>query len=163
MQLLPENSKHYKSRQSIDHIKQGEYDVWIMNELGLCWPKLAAVDQWFECVLGKLNDSHSIFAHNTQELEVTDTVQYGGVGLVSSSEVKHRIIDQGRDPTGLGRYVWIRLQGREGHTTRIVSAYRPCQSDGAASVFRQHQFQFQHKDYIVILCATEALNRLYFD
>jgi hypothetical protein len=27
----------------------------------------------------------------------------------------------------------------------------------------QLQFQFQHKDYIVILCATEALNRLYFN
>jgi hypothetical protein len=145
MQLLPENSKHYKSRQSIDHIKQGEYDVWLMNEVGLCWPKLAAVDQWFERILGKLNDSHSLFAHNNQELELSSTIQYGGVGVVSSSEIKHRIIDQGRDPSGLGRYVWIRLQGKEGHTTRIVSAYRPCQSDGAGSVFRQHQRIFSSR------------------
>ena len=139
MQLLPESAKHYKSRQSIDHIHQGEYDLWLMNEIGLYWPKLDAGDQWFERVLGKLHDSYSIFAHNNQEHESTDKIQYGGVGLVASSEIKHRIIDQGKDPTGLGRWVWIRIQGKEGHTTRIASAYRPCESDGAGSVFRQHQ------------------------
>ncbi len=139
MQLLPENAKHYKSRQSVDHIKQGECDVWLMSEIGLCWPKLDACDQWFERVLGKLHDSYALFAHNNQEPELTDKIQYGGVGLIASSELKHRIIDNGKDPTGLGRWVWIRIQGKEGHTTRIVSAYRPCQSDGAGSVFRQHQ------------------------
>ena len=98
-----------------------------------------AGDQWFERVLGKLHDSYALFAHNNQEPELTDKTQYGGVGLIASSELKHRIIDNGKDPTGLGRWVWIRIQGKEGHTTRIVSAYRPCQSDGAGSVFRQHQ------------------------
>ena len=139
MNLLPESSKHYKSRQSIDHIHQGEYDVWMMSEIGLCWNKVAAGDQWFERVLGKLNDSYALFAHNNQELGSTETIQYGGVGLVASSDIKHRIIDQGKDSTGLGRWVWIRIQGKEGHTTRLVSAYRPCQSDGAGSVYRQHQ------------------------
>jgi hypothetical protein len=139
MQLLPESAKHYKSRQSVDHIKKGEFDLWLMNEVGLCWPKLEAGDQWFERVLGKLYDSYAIFAHNNQELDSTDRLQYGGVGLVASSEMKHRIIDHGKDPTGLGRWVWVRIQGKEGHTTRIVSAYRPCESDGAGSVFRQHQ------------------------
>ena len=51
-QLLPESSKHYKSRQTIDHLRQGEYDFWLTNEVGLCWPKLDASDQWFERVLG---------------------------------------------------------------------------------------------------------------
>jgi hypothetical protein len=57
MQLLPESLKHYKSRQSIDHIKQAEYDFFLMTEIGLCCPKLDASDQWFERILGKLNET----------------------------------------------------------------------------------------------------------
>ena len=45
MNLLPERSKHYKSRQAVDHIKQGECDSWLGNEGGLCWSKLEAGDQ----------------------------------------------------------------------------------------------------------------------
>jgi hypothetical protein len=74
MQLLPESSKHYKSRQSIDYIKQSEYEFFLMTEIGLCWPKLEAIDQWFERILGKLNDSYSTFAHNNQELDITGKI-----------------------------------------------------------------------------------------
>jgi hypothetical protein len=67
MQLLPESAKHYKSRQSVDHIQQREYDAFLMTEPGLCWPKLAASDQWFERALaGKLHDSYATFAYNDQ-------------------------------------------------------------------------------------------------
>jgi hypothetical protein len=139
MQLLPENAKHYKSRQTIDYIQQGEYDAFLMTELGLCWPKLAASDQWFARVLGKLQDSMATFAYNDQEMSITKYIQYGGVGIVASSAFKHRIIGSGKDPSGLGRWVWIRIQRKEGHTTHITSAYRPCQSEGAGTVFQQHQ------------------------
>ena len=58
-------------------------------------------------MLGKLHDNYAIFAHNNQELGSTDKIQYGGAGLVASSEIKHRIVDKGKDPTGLGGWVWI--------------------------------------------------------
>jgi hypothetical protein len=139
MFLLPESAKHYKSRQSVDYIKQGEYDFWLMSEVGLCWQKLDSHDQWwFERALGKLQDSFATFAYNDQELPITDKIQYGGVGIVALSDVKHCIIESGKDTSGLARWVWIRIQGREGHTTRIVSAYRPCRSNGASTVFHQH-------------------------
>jgi hypothetical protein len=37
----------------------------------------------------------------------------------------------------LGRWVWIHLQGKEGHTIRLATAYRPCESPGASTVFHQ--------------------------
>ena len=138
IQLLPENSRHYKSRQLIDHINNSELDVLLMNEVGLNWKKVSADNQWVERTTGKLYGSKAVFAHNTTELALTDTIQYGGVGIIATHELAHRIIDRGYDPTNLGRWAWIRIQGKEGHTTRIATAYRPWESPGASTVFHQH-------------------------
>jgi hypothetical protein len=137
IQLLPANSRHYKSRQLVDHIVQAELDALLMNEVGINWDSLSADNQWVERTIGKLHGSTAIFAHNTTELDITDTIQYGGVGIVATKELAHRIIARGRDPTKLGRWAWIRIQGKEGHTVRIATAYRPWESPGASTVFHQ--------------------------
>ncbi len=55
----------------------------------------------------------------------------------ATQEIANRIISTGRDPKRLGRWTWIRIQGKEGHTTRIATAYRPWESPGASTVFHQ--------------------------
>jgi hypothetical protein len=137
IQLLPENARHYKSRQLVSHIIQAELDVLMMNEVGLNWKAVAADNQWVERTIGKLNGSKTVFAHNTTELQTTDTIQYGGVGIIATKEITHRIIGTGSDPKSLGRWAWIRIQGKEGHTVRIATAYRPWESPGASTVFHQ--------------------------
>jgi hypothetical protein len=135
--LLPASARHYKSRQLVNHIREAEFDVYFMNEVGLYWEKLDACDQWSERVLG-LPDSTAIFAHNTTEPELSDKLQYGGVGIVVTGETKHRIVARGKDPTGMGRWAWMRMEGKDDHHVRLVCAYRPCQSGGASTVFQQH-------------------------
>ena len=135
--LLSESARHYKSRQLVQHIRDAEYDVFCMDEVGLYWDFLDAADRWPERVIG-LPDSTSIFANNTTEPHLSNKLQYGGVGIVATGEAKHRITARGKDPSGLGRWVWIRLTGKEGHHVRILVLYRPCQSGGASTVFQQH-------------------------
>jgi hypothetical protein len=137
IQLLPENARHYKSRQLINHIVQAELDVLLMNEVGLNWKAVSADNQWVERMTGKINGSRAVFAHNITELETTDTIQYGGVGIFATQELAHRAIDTGKDPANIGRWAWIRIQGKEGHTVHIVTAYRPWESPGASTVFHQ--------------------------
>ncbi len=147
VQLLPENARHYKSRQLVNHIREGEYDIFMMEEIGLFWGKIDPSDQWDERVMG-LADSTAIFAHNTTEPELSDKLQYGGVGMVATAEAKHRIVERGKDPSGMGRWVWMRMEGKEGHHVRFVTAYRPCQSGGAGSVFQQQaRAMAVNKDY----------------
>ncbi len=109
----------------------------MLQEVGSHWSKLDPSDQWVERVRN-LADSTAIFANNTREPDFSTKLQYGGVGIVATSEVRHRMIERGKDPSGLGRWVWMRMLGREGHYVRFVSAYRPCSSGGASSVFQQH-------------------------
>jgi hypothetical protein len=97
-----EHAAHYKSRNIVSHIVEGEYDVWLTCEVSLCWRKLIAADQWEERTFGKFHDSTSIFAYNTAEPTLKDKIQYGGVGIVASSEIKHSIVKRGKDPSGMG-------------------------------------------------------------
>ena len=101
--LLPESAHHQKSRRLINHIRESQFDVLLMQEVGLYWSKLDPSDQWVERVR-TLPDSTSIFAHNTLELQVSSSSQYGGVGIFAASEVRHCMVERGKDPSGLGRW-----------------------------------------------------------
>jgi hypothetical protein len=145
IQLLPENVRHYKSLQLINHIRQAKLDA-LMNKVGLNWKAVAADNQWVERTTGKLNISRAVFAHNTTELNTMDTIQYGGVGILATQELAHRCIGTGRDPTNLGRWAWIKIQGKEGCTIRIATAYRPWESQGASTVFHQQARGLSQKE-----------------
>ena len=45
LHLLSEHAKTSKNRQLVQHILEGENDVFLMTEIGLYWDKLAASDQ----------------------------------------------------------------------------------------------------------------------
>jgi hypothetical protein len=57
--------------------------------------------------------------------------------------VAHRVTVQGKDPTGLGRWAWIRLQGRNGIRTQVVTIYCPCDSPGPETVNQQQLWYFR--------------------
>ena len=102
LNILPESARNYKSRQLMNHLREGEYDVFMTTEVGLYWHKLDPSDQWSERALS-LPDSTAIFSNNTTEHGLSDKLQYGGVGMVASGEVKHRITARGK---GLDSHDW---------------------------------------------------------
>jgi hypothetical protein len=104
---LPTSSRVNRSCQVIDCIANQELDVFLMTEIGLCWAKVSAYDQWNERTIGRLEHQKSVFAYNKNELDNTKTIQHGGVGICTADEGVHRVIGTGRDTSGLGRWAWI--------------------------------------------------------
>ena len=139
---LPLSSHVNRSRQVIDCIATQELDVFLMTEVGLCWSKLSAYDQWHERTMGRLAQHKSVFRYNTTELHQTTAIQHGGVGVCTTDEGVNRVINTGGDLSGLGRWAWVRLQGKAGRTIRIITAYRPCGAGGEGTVWEQHQRYF---------------------
>jgi hypothetical protein len=134
---LSQDKRTSKSRQLITYIIQKSFDVFLMTEDGLCWRKLDNENQWHERILGKFCSSRSMFAYNVTELTTSKALQPGGVGIVATDEVAHRVTCSGKDPTGLGRWTWMQLQGENGIRTRVISVYRPCDSPGPQTVNQQ--------------------------
>jgi hypothetical protein len=58
-------------------------------------------------------------------------------------DIAHRITEQGEDHSKLGRWSWLRLEGKQGHHLRVVSAYRPVESRGPGTVFSKQERYFQ--------------------
>jgi hypothetical protein len=96
---LPEDYRTSKSRQLVDYLVQKDYNCFMMAEIGLNWTKISANDQWFERISGKFRTSRSVFAHKLTELHQSKVLQPGGVGLMSTDDVTHRIMaTAGKDP-----------------------------------------------------------------
>jgi hypothetical protein len=89
-----------------------------MNEVKLYWPQVEKQNKWFERVIGRFRAHRALFGCNTTEHDKTGLQQFGGVGLIATEAV-NRARNGGKDPTGLGRWVWMRFQGRNGHVTSL--------------------------------------------
>ena len=136
---LPENAQTAKSRQCIDFIRSSHASLFSMQEVGLFMSKLRPEDQWFARVIGKFSASSATFAYNMNETAISPIRQPGGVGIIATENVHYRVQERGRDETGLGRWCWVVLQGKQHHRTRLISAYRPCVgSPGPTTVYQQH-------------------------
>jgi hypothetical protein len=75
-----------------------------------------------------------------------EMVQFGGVGIMAVDDVSHRVVGQGQDATGLRRWAWIRLKGKQGHFLRVASAYRPVHGQGPGTVHSQHEHYLGQHD-----------------
>jgi hypothetical protein len=93
----------------------------------------------------------SVFSYNKTKLHQTKTIQHGGVGICTTDEGVHRVLSTNHDPSGLGRWAWVRLQGKAGRTIRIITAYRPCGASGKGAVWEQHQrhFGIQEPNHVI--------------
>ena len=86
---------------------------------------LAPFTHSIQRVLDMRDGGHCCAAHNIHEK--FGMRQYGGTFIAANPEVSRYFRDMGTDSTGLGRWCWMRFEGRY-TTTRIVMAYQPCQA-----------------------------------
>ena len=112
---LPINGDSTKSYKLISTIANKQIDVALMTEVGLFWKVINNKDRWYERIGEAFWSTKHEFAYNTTEPARTDPVQWGGVGIMAVSDASHRVVSQGSDPSGLGRWAWLRLAERDNH------------------------------------------------
>jgi hypothetical protein len=149
--ILTKNKNTTKSKNMLEFMYKNEFDLWLMSEVGLNWHKVDPQDLWFERIREKFGDqsTRSYMAFNSNEQEIAEPLQYGGTGIFANTEVAHRVISSGQDPEKLGRWTWMLLQGKRGIRIRVVSAYRPSNSNnGTDSVMIQHYRHFKENNRV---------------
>ena len=89
-----------KSYDIAKDLKKKIVDVYLWQEVGLCWAKVAKYDTW------KLRTQrlylHSNFAYNNTDIENSIPYQQGGVGVILTNMMSSRVIGTGEGSTGLG-------------------------------------------------------------
>jgi hypothetical protein len=83
---------------------------------------------------------------HTTSLDLLNSGEEPVPGIITKGKLKHYIKESRGDPTGLGRWTWVRIQGKGGVVLRYVSIYCPCKNkEGALSVWTQHRTYLQTK------------------
>jgi hypothetical protein len=121
---IHKDSFHDDSKKLLAKAAQLQPDIAGLNEITLNPAKLAHQDQWHTRVKKAIPGSLTTYAYNTTEPFATDHIA-GGVGIIATKEAAVRFKSCSDDPTGLGRWTSVLINGRQDYNVRYVCAYNP--------------------------------------
>ena len=97
---------------------------------------------WFEST--RINTTY-----NNTEPKISRRFQPGGVASITTYKLYRKILDEGQDSLKLGRWSWVRYEGKKGRILRIITAYRPTKNitgGGSNKVYIQHLRYFEKEN-----------------
>jgi hypothetical protein len=121
---FPGHLKHEKLQALHDYIKFGDIDIIGLQEVNIHWKKKRATEQMAELIRlwpGRYKITTAYYMDYPSKV----ATQVGRVTQWATREAADRLNASGVDPTGLGRWVWQRFQGKAGRFLRVVTAYTP--------------------------------------
>jgi len=134
---LPNNTKgKVKLDSLLLFTQEAEIDILALTELNVAWDRVDYKARLPVKTQGWWEANQWSITHNKQDIH-GDDFQPGGSALLTLNKFSHKTTKPGNDTTGLGQWCWTRLRGKENHFLRIVSAYRPCKSDGHLTMYQQ--------------------------
>ena len=132
---LSENSNTDKSHKLFKYIKETNYDIF--NDRNRpCLSYIEPENQWFERVC-TLTRSKLSYVFNIKEKKGRLSRLPGGVAMIATDQVAHRMTAMGTDLTGLGRWTCMTFRGKNNIMLRVVTWYRPCEATGVSTTYQQ--------------------------
>ena len=99
-----------------------------MAEIGVHWPSVPSEDRIWERTNSWFDDRRLAVSYNSKDVMARRT-QYGGTAILAINTMANKVYQCGYDPSGLGRWSWMLIQGKHNTFTRLVSAYCPIKSN----------------------------------
>ena len=129
-------------------IKWHSIDVMAGCEAGTDWSFVEEEKQLLH-LLAPNTTRKGVCAHNATLGSRISREQVGGTAVAAIGRICDVVKETGKDPTGLGRYSWVKI-GDGKRTTRVVSGYLPCKPDKKKSKgrtrYEMEERYFQAKD-----------------
>ena len=119
-------------------------DIFGLAETNVNWHHLKGSASLYSRVKYYWKKFKTVTTHNLHAKHGIN--QRGGTCAAAINQIAHRVQQVGKDPTGLGRWVWMDFVGRDNHTTRVYTAYRPGNKPPKTS--KRTTVYHQHAQYI---------------
>jgi len=114
-----------------------QIDIFGFTEANTCWDIVPENQQLARYTCGWWENSQWSLSYNRLEKD-NPIYQPGGTGIVCVNQVAHKTLKPGDDLSGLGRWCWTRIRGPQNFYLRIISMYRPCETNSPMSTYQQH-------------------------
>jgi len=134
--FLQEDDRAIKLETLRRMVTERKIDILGFTEPNTCWDLVPESMRLPKFTRGWWETCQWNLTYNRTEKNST-TYQPGGTGILCVNNAAHRALRPGDDPTGLGRWCWTRIRGTQGFYLRIVSMYRPCESNGPLTTYQQ--------------------------
>lgn len=106
-------------------IAKTQVDVAALAEINTNWNRVDASRSLYEQLFGWQFARPRVINGFYSRSPVPGNFVRGGTSVWTMGTARDRSSTMGTDESGLGRWSWTRLAGREGITIRIISCYRP--------------------------------------
>ena len=130
MNNFPVEASHPKNITFIANMKKHQGDIFLLQEHGLNERKLSEearlkgrIEPAFR--MGEVKVTTAYNRHFAPEHPRAKRC-YGGTATITSFELAPYACGSGIDETGMGRWAWSRIQGRDGTRATFYSVYRCC-------------------------------------
>ena len=107
-------------------------DIVCLAETNLNWPILQYNSRLNSRIRAFYREFYSSASNNRHEKH--NKSQRGGTCTFVVNQTTYRVHRSGSDPTGMGRWSWIQIDGKDNHRTRVLTAYRPCKPPSNSSL-----------------------------
>ena len=137
--------KSSKSEDIRMFMRNNDVDVIGLAETNVNWSKITTSNTLWERTKAWFETRKIAVSYNTHDCIGKRRCQQGGTATITQSKVAHRHRDNGFDSTGLGRWSWIRIAGKQGCITRFVTVYCPVKTGKGNTIYTQ-QLRVLHED-----------------
>ena len=137
-----------KSEQIATAFKQSNASVALYAEHSLNQKskEIPITERFHQRMINVNPSSLSKIAFNTHTNEDTPWNYPGGAAMTVDRICRSHHTKNGVDSSGLGRWTWMRLEGRLNTFVTYIAAYRPCRNErDVASTWNQHVRYFSEK------------------
>ena len=107
-------------------LKEKRVDIVCMTETNVHW-KRAHVYHSFRQTLKDARPKRKIsFCTSELDIKWNSDCKPGGTTMFTLDNVSSVVLQKGHDPSGMGRWTFITILGKNNSRTTIFTMYRPC-------------------------------------
>ena len=108
-----------------------------LAETNVNWSRVPAKDTLWESTRTWFEHRIISVGYNIRDKVGKHKQQQGGTATLLKDKIAHRHRDNGFDETGLGRWAWVRIAGKQGCVTRFVNVYCPLKTGKGNTIYTQ--------------------------
>ena len=121
----------------MEFLKENKVDIAGISEVNVNWKLVTDGRNLGDRTYGKFESQRAISTYYRKDNSALRN-QPGGTAMLAMNKISYCVQSSGRDKRGMGRWCWIRLRGKNGIHTRLITVYVPTQNAGENTVYAQH-------------------------
>ena len=123
-------------------MRQTNTDILCLSETQTAWENYGVkevITKEFKRV-----DRYSTVTGSSSDSQTFSVVKPGGTAIVADGNWSSRIVKRGQDPTGLGRWIYVLVEGKKRTKVMIICGYRCCKGQSINQVGELSSYSQQY-------------------